>query len=192
MGIVFAALTLLSVLFGAVNGTMSAVAEAAFTGAGEAVNLVIFLLGTICLWNGVMHVFTASGITKGITHLLMPLLRLLFPHSSKAHSEAAASFTANFFGLGNAALPLGIRTVKAMQKNGQITASDDCILFAVLNTTPLQLIPSTLLALRAAHGSTAPYAVLLPIWIASVITTVFAVFLCKTLAKAFPYHDQPE
>ena len=95
------------------------------------------------------------------------------------------NFSANLLGLGNAALPLGLKAVKDINFKMQKTASDDLIMFSVLNTTPLQLFPTTLIALRSSYGSQNPFDIILPIWICSVATTVFAIIICKSFAKVF-------
>ena len=98
----------------------------------------------------------------------------------------SASISANFLGLGNAALPLGIKAVKGLEKNNLSgSASDAAVLFAVLNTVPFQLIPSTLIALRTKYGSVNPYDVVPYIWICSVLITVFAVIVCKCFSKVW-------
>lgn len=149
----------------------------------DAVELCISLLGMMCFWSGLMNVLKDAGVINKLSRLLKPLIKLVY--GKKALDEEtldnlSASVGANFLGLGNAALPLGIRTVKAFEKNNKSTiASNETIMFSVLNTVPFQLMPSTLIALRTKHGSVNPFDVVPYIWICSFIITVFAVFVCK-------------
>ncbi len=190
LGKVFAVLVLSAFIFGGAFGNMDAVSQAAFDGAGEAVTLTISLLGVMCLWSGIIRVLDKAGVTQALSKLIEPFLRFLYPkaykNKSAAISDIAADYSANLLGLGNAALPLGMRAVCSLGKNGlpaPDTANDEMLLFSVLNTTPLQIMPTTLIAMRNAHGSSAPFEVLLPIWICSIATFASGILICKTLAK---------
>ncbi len=191
LGKVFGVLTALSLLFGILCGKMSEVSAAATSGCVEAVKLSISLLGAMCIWSGVARVLDAAGFTEVLKRLVSPLLKIVYPESYKKNcgiSECAANISANFLGLGNAALPLGIDAMKSFSENSSIgkdKASDDMVMFAVLATTPFQLLPTTLAAMREASGSAAPYEILVPVWICEILTTVFAVVACKLLAKVF-------
>ena len=188
LGKVFAVLVLGAFICGGVSGNMAAVCEAAMNGASEAVTLSISLLGVMCLWSGVIRTLDHAGLTKLLSKAVAPILRLIYPKAYRTGNgihDIAADYSANLLGLGNAALPIGMRAMCALKKNGlpaPDTANDDMVMFAVLNTTPLQLMPTTLIALRTAHGSANPFEIILPIWICSVATTVFGVILCKMLA----------
>lgn len=106
-----------------------------------------------------------------------------------ACGECAAVMAANFLGLGNAALPLGLAALRKMQSIGKRSggksdeASEDMITFSVLATVPFQLLPASLAVLRQAAGSTSPYEILLPVWISQALTIGFAVLLCRTAAR---------
>lgn len=180
-----------SVFYGVVCGNADIVGRAATEGASEAVSLAIALLGNMCLWSGTARVLDRCGFTKKLEKIISPLLRGIYPDSyfkGNGIRECAANVSANFLGIGNAALPLGIATMKKFGDNNEFEkerASDDMVMFAVLATTPFQLIPSTLAAMREAAGSVSPYEILLPIWICEIATTFFAVIVCKCLAKFF-------
>lgn len=189
LGKVFAVLVLSSFLCAGVSGNMAEVCGAAISGANEAVTLSISLLGVMCLWSGVIRTLDRAGLTKLLTRAIAPFLRLLYPKAYRAGTavdDIAADYSANLLGLGNAALPIGMRAMRSLKQQGlpaPDTANDDMVMFAVLNTTPLQLMPTTLIALRSSHGSGNPFEILMPIWICSVATTVFGAVLCKTMAK---------
>lgn len=187
LGKVFSCMTVISFICAAATGNMQRMSMALASGVGEGVTLCLALMGTMCFWNGIMKVFDAVGATKVFSKLLKPLLRLIYSEKvleNDACGCICASMAANFFGLGNAALPLGIKAMKSIEKSENSTrAGKDMIMFAVLNTVPFQFVPTTLIALRTAHGSKAPFDIILPVWICSAITICFAVFLCKMLSK---------
>ena len=132
-----------------------------------------------------MNVLKEAGVLKVLGRLLEKPISLIFDKKSLTNADKqnlAASFAADFLGLGNAALPFGITAMKSLcGKNGY--ATDNGIMHAVLNTVPIQLVPSTLIALRAKHESCNPTDVIPYIWICSVVITVFAVITCKLLAR---------
>ena len=189
LGKVFAVLVISSFLFAGFSGNMAEVCTAAIDGANEAVTLSISLLGVMCLWSGVIRTLDKAGLTRILSKAASGLLKLIYPKvykNTEAINNIAADYSANLLGLGNAALPIGIRAMNSLKKNGlpqPDTANDDMIMFAVLNTAPFQLMPTTLIALRSTYGSANPFEIILPIWICSAGTTVFGVILCKTFAK---------
>ena len=178
----------LGLLTGMVHGNAQGAADALATGAGEAVTLCISLTGAYMLWMGLMRVAEEAGLVKKLSRAAKPLLKKLFPSSS---GEAIAAITlnlcANFFGMGSAATPFGLSTMKAMAvKNDKPgVATDDMCMFLALNSSGLQLIPTTVLALRASAGSTDAYSIVVPTFIASVLSALAAVGLCKFLAPRF-------
>lgn len=188
LGKIFGVLTFSSFVFGALTGRMQQICDCVFDGANEAVELSVSLLGMMCLWNGIVRVLDKAGFTKWLSKLVSPLLRFMYPTAYKAGKSdlIAADIAANILGLGNAALPIGISAMKALSECGlpnEHTASDDMIMFAVHNTAPFQLMPTTLIAMRIAAGSRDPYGIILPIWIVSCATITFGIFLCKALAR---------
>ncbi len=189
LGIIFSVLVVTAFVSAGASGNMSEVSAVLIEGANEAVNLSVSMLGVMCLWSGIIRVFDKAGITKLITRMISPLIRFIYPKTYKnrnAVNDIAADFSANLLGLGNAALPLGIKAMNKMRNDGLIkpdTANDEMIMFAVINTAPFQLIPATLIALRNAHSSNNPSEIMLPIWICSLLTTAFAVIICKILSR---------
>ncbi len=191
LGKIFGALVIASFVFGITGGRMQELGAAASSGALEAVELSFALLGAMCLWSGVARVLDVGGFTKILQKLISPILKIIYPDSYKKNNgigECSANISANFLGLGNAALPLGISAMKRFSENGTLDkekARDDMVMFAVLATTPFQLLPTTLAAMREAAGSASPYEILLPVWICEIATTIFAVVICKLLSKIF-------
>lgn len=176
-------------IIGIMNGRLEEVTQAAFTSAGKAVELAIGLLGILCLWSGLMRIAEKSGLIKTIAWLVNPVLRILFPQvkkNEKALGAIVMNLAANFFGLGNAATPLGIRAMAELQKvNGnRDTASDSMCMFLVLNTSAIQLIPTTVIALRNDAGSGAPSEIMACIWISSICATLTGVLMVRFFSRA--------
>ena len=183
---IFSGLILLSVVIGFARGDASAVSNAAVSACGEAVTLCLTLCGIICLWSGIMRAAQTSGLTELVAKALSPILRLIF-HGISPKGEAMQyiilNMTANLLGLGNASTPFGIAAMKALDKEEKSVdrATDNMILFVVLNTASLQLIPTTVAALRLQHGSAAPMEILPAVWAVSVINAVLTVIAAKIM-----------
>lgn len=136
------------------SGNLSNLNESIFSSAESAVTLCITLLGTMCLWNGIMHIANKTSVMEKLTKFLQPLMKFIFPNIKKntqTHKEISMNIVANMLGLGNAATPLGLKAMKSMQKenNKKDTLTDNMMLFIVINTASLQIIPTTVIAIRS-------------------------------------------
>jgi len=176
-------------LLGILNGRVEEVTQAAFASAGRGVELSIGLLGIMCLWSGLMNISERTGMIKVIARLTRPVLKILFPQLAKngrALGAIVMNLAANFLGLGNAATPLGIKAMEELQKaNGsRDTASDSMCTFLVLNTSAIQLIPSSVIAIRSAAGSKAPSEITVCVWIASLCATCAGLIMVRVLSHA--------
>ena len=163
----------LSLLFGCATGQLSAVSAAALTGAQSAVELCLSMAGAICLWSGVMTLMDRCGLSEKLAALLRPLLRRILPNASRDRETLAAlsaNVSANLLGLGNAATPLGIRAATRMAQGCNGVASDELCRLVVLNTASIQLLPTTVAAVRSAHGCAAPFDILPAVWLSSVLS----------------------
>ena len=163
----------LSLLFGCATGQLSTVSAAALTGAQSAVELCLSMAGAICLWSGVMTLMDRCGLSEKLAGLLRPLLRRILPNASRDRETLAAlsaNVSANLLGLGNAATPLGIRAATRMAQGCGGVASDELCRLVVLNTASIQLLPTTVAAVRSAHGCAAPFDILPAVWLSSVLS----------------------
>ncbi len=187
MNYIWVAMILFSYLFSFFAGTTEQVTQAMFSGAESAVELVLSLLGMMCLWTGLLEIASKSGLTKKVEKLLSPVTRMLFPSlpdGSEAKSAIVMSMTANLLGLSNAATPLGLAAMEKLQKQNLTpdTASDDMCMFVVINTASITLIPTTLLTIRTNMGSCAPFEIMLPVWICSVLSVGSGIICAKFLS----------
>ncbi len=152
-------------------------------GSGAAANLCITLVASYALWMGFFSLIDKLGITDGLARLLGPITRFLLPSANaKAQKFAAMNFSANILGLGNAATPMGVNTILQLDEGTGMT--DDMATFVVISATSLQLVPTTMLSMRASAGSVHPTSVLIPCICATVFSTVLGVIVCKTVAAA--------
>lgn len=174
MSIVWIAMLTLSVSFGILNDSASAVGAAALIGARSGVEATLAIAGALCLWSGLGKVLERSGLSERLTRLLAPLLRRLFPQSFRDPAAAAAlsaNFAANLLGLGNAATPMGVAAARRMQAlSGSEYASDELCRLVVLNTASVQLLPATVAALRAGLGAAKPMQILPAVWLSSLLS----------------------
>lgn len=170
-----------------VSGRTAELSASVSAGADKAVKLIISMAGTMCLWSGIMKIAEKSGLTDTIAKALYPVLKRLMPehrHNQKAMAAVSANITANFLGLGNAATPLGIIAMKEMKKTSPLRDAPDngMVMFVVLNTASIQLIPSTIAALRQSAGSTQPYGILTFVWAASAAALFAGIVSAKLMS----------
>ncbi len=172
-----------SFIYGIASGRTDEIGTAAMQGAAAAVELCITTGGMICLWSGVMELMDRAGITKMVKRLLQPLLGRLFPRSSSDSDTFGAlcsNVSANLLGLGNAATPAGIRAAEGMRRLG---ADNELTRLVVMNTASVQLIPTTVAAVRSALGSAAPYDILPCVWISSLCSVTTGLLVSYVLQR---------
>ena len=174
------------ILFASFQGTMGAVTETFIDSSTEAVNLCIFMLGVIGVWNGMMEVAVDSGLMEKISYYMSPLIHWLFPDIPKKHKAneyIAANMAANMLGLGWAATPEGLKAMKELQsindRASKDSASDMMCAFLVINISSLQLIPINMIAYRSQYGSVNPAAVVFPSICATAISTLAGIIFIK-------------
>ena len=176
------------------TGTTDAVSNSIMDSSKDAINLCIGIAGAMCFWSGIMRIAQKAGITDAIGKFAEPVVRKLFPEikdNKKASGAVVMNLTANFLGMGNAATPFGLKAMKELDElNGKSKrASNTMCMLIVLNTSMIQLLPSTLLALRSASGSANPQEVMGPIWIASLATTIAGIAFAKFFQKTEKIKD---
>ena len=180
-----------SIIYGAINGTLNQVANAIFSGTELAVKIVLTLLGIMTFWLGIMKIAEKSGIVEFLTKLLKPIARLIFPELPKDSpiiGDVAMNFSANALGLANAATPIGIKAMEGMQelnKDKESATNSMCTLLA-MNTAGFQLIPATVIAILAANGCKDPTEIIVPTLIVTSTAFICAILLARIFQKIFP------
>lgn len=186
----WAFMIIIGIFTAAFTGNLEAVCNSVLDSAKDAVDLLIVMLGVISMWNGFLAIAEGSGLTKQMTKKMQPLIRFLFPKlplEHPANSYICANFIANILGLGWACTPTGIEAMKALKNlekergNPGTIASNEMCTFLILNISSLQLIPINMIAYRSRYGSPAPMAVVGPALIATSLTTVSAIIICKLI-----------
>lgn len=163
--------------------------------ARTAVEISIGLIGLIAFWLGLMKIAEASGLIKKLASVLKPITVRLFPDVPPEHPAMGAmimNISANILGLANAATPLGLKAMEELNKlNKKIgTATDAMCTFLVINTSNVQLIPATVIAIRAASGSANPTEILGPVIVATTISTITGVIAVKLLSRLKVFRKQ--
>ena len=188
LNIVWPFFIIISFSFAILSGNFENLNSSIFEGANDAVTLSINLLGSLCLWSGIMQIASDSSLVKKLSKLLSPILNFLFPSlitNNKIKKEISMNIIANILGLGNAATPLGLKAMESMQKENpkKDTLSNPMMMFIVINTASIQLIPTTVIAIRNSLNSQNPTSIIFPTWIATILAAISGIFVTKLLIK---------
>jgi len=182
-------LILIAVILGAFTGRLDAVTNGAFAAAKDAVmSIALPLAGLMGLWLGFLRLAELAGLVEALARLLHPLLRLLFPEVPAGHPAMGSmvlNMAANMLGLGNAATPFGLRAMRdldSLNPHPGIATNAMCT-FLAINTSSIQLVPATAIAILAAQGSAQPTAVLATALLASLTAAVTGITTVKLLQR---------
>lgn len=182
---IWAVLMIVGILASILSGKTDEVIKTIISSANDAVTFSVGLIGTVALWSGIIKILENAKIIKWLSKQLKSFVVRIFPsthNNEKAQNAIITNISANFLGLGNGATPSGIEAVKEMDKNIK-----DICLFLVINSAGIQLIPSTVIAMRAEAGAVNPTDIILPTWIVSVVSLITAIaifFVYYTIEKA--------
>ncbi len=191
-------LLLVAVFLGGFTGRLEAVTSGAFSAARDAIMVVALpLAGLMGLWLGFLRLAELSGIVEGLARGLHPLLKRLFPDVPEGHPAMGAmvlNMAANMLGLGNAATPLGLRAMRCLETLNPHpgTATNAMCTFLAINTSSIQLIPATAIAVLAAQGSKQPTAILGTALLASTCAAIAGITAVKLLQRLPLYAIKPE
>lgn len=194
LNLVWPIFIIISFSYAIFSGNLQNLNSSIFDSVESAVNLSITMLGTMCLWSGIINVATNTQIMKILNTLLKPIIRFLFPEikeNKKAQNEISMNMVANILGLGNAATPLGLKAMETLQeenKNKQ-ELSNSMIMLIVVNTASIQIIPTTIIAIRSSLGAENPTSIIVPVWVATVCATIVGIIVTKLLIR---YSDKRE
>ena len=183
---IWSGMIIISLVTAFFTGRVSEVSSALMTGAENAVAMTISLMGIMCLWTGVMNIAKNTGVTEFVAKILSPLMKILFPKlkDKRAKDAIVMNMTANMLGLSNAATPLGLKAMQELKKlSDGSRATDEMCMFIVINTASIQLIPSTVIALRQSAGSLTPTDIIIPVWLCSICVVTIGVTAVKFFSK---------
>lgn len=188
MNYIFYFLIVISIIAGAINGKLSDVVNAILTGAELSVKVAFSLIGIMAFWLGMMKIAKQSGLIEFIAKLIKPITKRLFneiPEDSPAIGDIAMSFTANAFGLANAATPIGIKAMEELQHHNKdkSSASNAMCTFLAMSTAGFQLIPATVIAVLIGIGYKNPTSIIAPTLLVTSIAFISAIALAKIFQK---------
>ena len=188
LNIVWPIFIIMSFSYAIFFGNLNSLNAEIFSSLENAIKLSINLLGTICLWNGIMQIASKTTVIDKLTSFLRPIIRYLFPDlkkKPKIQKEISMNMIANILGLGNAATPLGLKAMKSMQEENEDkdVLSDSMAMFIVINTASIQIIPTTVIAIRNSLGSANPTSIVFPVWIATICAAICGIIAVKILIK---------
>ena len=184
MAWVWAGMVGFSLIFSVFSGTTAAVGAAALDGAAEAVRLLLAMAGPILLWSGLMEVMRRSSLSDKLARLLEPLLCRLFPSARQdreLRDALGCNVSANLLGLGNAATPAGIRAALRLKKGE--CATDELCRLVILNSASLQLLPTTVAALRSGLGAENAFDILPAVWLSSAISVLTGLLMGRLFSR---------
>lgn len=181
----------LGIIFSFITGRPQVVSDVLLYDIQKSVDLILSLLPVMAFWTGLMRIVEKSGLLNNLTRLLRPVTEFLFKdiqHSREAVNAVVMTIAANMFGIGNSATALGIKAMEEMQKiNARKTrASNSMCMLLILNMSSVQLLPLTVIKLRADAGALNPTDIILPTIIVTSFSTVVAVLFAKYYERRTP------
>lgn len=184
MNYIFYFLIVISIIAGAVNGRLADVVNAILSGAELSVKVAFSLIGIMAFWLGMMKIAKECGLIEIIAKIIKPITKILFneiPENSPAIGDIAMSFSANAFGLTNAATPIGIKAMEELQRHNEdkTSASNAMCMLLAMNTAGFQLVPATVIAILIGIGYKNPTSIIAPTLLVTSIAFVSAIILAK-------------
>lgn len=185
---IWIAFFLIAFLFGAIQLAMGnttvfqQIVDSTFDSSKNAFEISLGLTGVLALWLGIMRIGEQAGVVNVLARLLSPVFSKLFPDIPKNHPVMGSIFmniASNMLGLDNAATPTGLKAMAQMQELNarKDTATNPMIMFLVLNTSGLTVIPTTILAFRASYGAASPTDIFIPILLATTVATLAGIII---------------
>lgn len=177
---------IISIVYAIIMGNVESVNNGIFDSCKNAVELTITFFGTVCLWTGLMEIVKNTSIIEKLKKILYPLMKILFKNIDKneeVYDEISMNIIANVLGLGNAATPIGLKAMESLQKinKDKDTLSDEMMMLIILNTASIQLIPTTVIAIRNSLGSSNSSKIIIPVWIATICAAVCGIVATKII-----------
>ena len=178
----------ISITYSILIGNVDSINNAIFESTKKTVELTLTLLGTICLWNGIVEIAGKTKLMNILTKMLSPLVNFLFPESKndkKIKNDISMNIVANMLGIGNAATPLGLRAMQGMQNKNKDKnrLTDDMATFITLNTASIQIIPTTVIAIRMSLGSSEPTKIIFAVWFSTICAAIVGITVTKICIK---------
>lgn len=184
LNIIWCFFIIISIIYSFFVGTIDNINNSLYISIKDAVALIISLFGSMCFWNGIMNIVKNTSLINKINIIIDPVIKLLFKDikkESECYKNISMNITSNLLGLGNSATPCGLKAIEEMQKNNNKKGrlSKNQILFILINTASIQLIPTTIISIRSGLGSFNPGVIIPGVWLASIITFISMIIITK-------------
>ena len=188
LNIIWPIFIIISIIYACLFGTLPKVNDSIFDTIESTMSLVITLAGTMCFWSGIMNILEKTNFFMKLKNGISRVIKIIFKNVEKDSKESefiSLNILSNILGLGNAATPMGIKAMDCMdEKNGNKKyMTKDMMMFILINTASIQIIPTTVIAIRASLGSKNPSGMIFHIWIVSIIVFISVIILGKTFFK---------
>ena len=193
MNRIFCVMLLAGVLAAVISGNLAGAQAALLSGGSEAISFCLTMAGAYAFFGGILGVMRQSGVTQALARGMRGPLRRLFrfePGEEKAMDDICVNLAAELLGMGGAATPAGLSAMRKMAQSGGQDGhlSDAMALFLVLNMCSVQLLPATMIAIRAQHGAQNPADIVLPTLISTAVSGLTGIALCKIAAARSKRH----
>ena len=188
MSIIWSVMIIIAIIFTFFNGSADTLIEHVTKASSNSIENIITLMGMLCFWTGIFNILKHTSLIEKMANLVKPITSLLFKKEEvddEIMQDVALNVTSNAIGVGNAATVFGINATKKMQaknKNKE-KPNDSMTAFILLNTASIQIIPTTIISLRAMYGSGNPGEIILAVWVASILALVIGIAMIKLLNK---------
>ena len=188
LNLIWPIMLVISIIYSILIGNVDSINNAIFESTKKTVELTLTLLGTICLWNGIVEIAGKTKLMNILTKMLSPLVNFLFPESKndkKIKNDISMNIVANMLGIGNAATPLGLRAMQGMQNKNKDKnrLTDDMATFIILNTASIQIIPTTVISIRMSLGSSEPTKIIFAVWFSTICAAIVGITVTKLCIK---------
>lgn len=188
LNLVWPIFIIISIIYACLFGTLPKVNDSIFDTIESTMSLLFTLAGTMCFWSGIMNVLEKTDFFLKMRKKISKVIKIIFndiENDSKESEFISLNILSNLLGLGNAATPMGIKAMDAMDKKNKNKnyMTKDMMMFILINTASIQIIPTTVIAIRASLGSINPSGMIFHIWIVSIVVFISVILLGKTVFK---------
>lgn len=188
MNIIWPIIIIISYIYAIYTGTINEVNNSIFNVSKNVLNLSLTLVGNMCLWCGIIKIIESTKIIDKLIKILKPILNFLYPdekNDKEIMEDISINTISNVIGIGNAATSSGLKAMENLKRknNNKNELTNSMIMLVVLNTTSIQIIPTTVLSIRTSLNSANPANIIIPIWISTLVGTTVGVFLTKIIIR---------
>ena len=190
MNFLWAFLIIISYIFALCTGNMDKINNSIYSSINDLVKIVVTIIGNMCFWSGIINIIKNTKLINILKKAIKPIINILFPNeknNKKAVDYISINIISNLLGIGNAATPAGLSAIKEMQLENKEKnkLTDSMAMLIVLNTTSIQLIPTTVIAIRNSLNSVNSTIIIVPVWIATIAAAVTGIIAAKILNKKY-------